>query len=143
MGKGLDYLKEPRSLFAVREGERRIRRSDPMELLEGASEWARRRKENNKSQRFSVRFSFLERLLVYRRKFTLISPAGLVKPFRTQIRRERLEVASMDAGGKIPGLVHKRGSKAMEPGHGPVPVAICLLHFLFLRSFSEKRGRGS
>jgi hypothetical protein len=48
-----------------------------MELLEG--EWAGRRKENSKSQRFSVRFSFLERLLVYRRKFTLISPAGLVK----------------------------------------------------------------
>ena len=85
-----------------------------MELLEGASEWAGRRKENSKSQRFSVRFSFLERLLVYRRKFTLISPAGLVNPFRTQIRRERLEVASMDVGGKIPGLVHKGGSKAME-----------------------------
>jgi len=73
-----------------------------MELLEGASEWAGRRKENSKSQRFSVRFSFLERLLVYRRKFTLISPAGLVKPFRTQIRRERLEVASMDAGVEDP-----------------------------------------
>jgi hypothetical protein len=107
-----------------------------MELLEGASEWAGRRKENSKSQRFSVRFSFLERLLVYRRKFTLISPAGLVKPFRTQIRRERLEVASMDAGGEILGLVHKRRSKTMEPGRAPVPVAICLLHFLFLRFFS-------
>ncbi len=33
---GFDYFKE-RSLFAVRQGERRIRRSDPMELLEGAS----------------------------------------------------------------------------------------------------------
>jgi len=36
---GFDYFKAPRSLFAVREGERRIRRSYPMELLEGASEW--------------------------------------------------------------------------------------------------------
>jgi len=111
-----------------------------MELLEGASEWAGRRKENSKSQRFSVRFSFLERLLVYRRKFTLISPAGLVKPFRTQIRRGAFG-SCFDAGGKIPGLVHKRGSKAMEPGHGPVPVAICLLHFLFLRPFSGRGGR--
>jgi hypothetical protein len=51
-----------------------------MELLEGASEWAGRTK-NGKSQRFSVRFSFLESLFVYRGKFTLISPVGLVKPF--------------------------------------------------------------
>ncbi len=36
---GFDYFKEPPSLFAVREGERRIRRPYPMELLEGASEW--------------------------------------------------------------------------------------------------------
>jgi hypothetical protein len=107
-----------------------------MELLEGASEWAGRRKENSKSQRFSVRFSFLERLLVYRRKFTLISPAGLVKPFRTQIRRECLEVASMDAGVEDPRIGPQTRIKATEPGHGLVPVAICLLHFLFLRSFS-------
>ena len=37
-----------------------------MELLEGASERAGRRKKNCKSQRFSVRFSFLESLFVYR-----------------------------------------------------------------------------
>jgi len=37
-----------------------------MELLEGASEWAGRRKENSKSQGFSVRISSLEGLLVYR-----------------------------------------------------------------------------
>ena len=62
---GFDYFKAPRSLFAVREGERRIRRSYSMELLEGASEWAGPRKKNGKSQIFSVRFSSLEVLLVY------------------------------------------------------------------------------
>ena len=38
------------------------------------------RKENGKSQRFSVRISSLEGLLVNRGKFTLKSPVGLVKP---------------------------------------------------------------
>jgi hypothetical protein len=72
------------------------------------------RKKNGKSQRFSVRFSSLEGLLVYRGEFTLISPVGLVKPFHAQFRGERLEVASMDAGGsKIPGVVQKRRSKTM------------------------------
>jgi hypothetical protein len=37
-----------------------------------------------------------------------------VKPFHTQFRGERLEVASMNAGGsKIPGVVQKRRSKTM------------------------------
>jgi hypothetical protein len=36
MGKGFDYLKEPRSRFAVREGERRIRRSDPLGTAGGS-----------------------------------------------------------------------------------------------------------
>jgi hypothetical protein len=51
---GFDYFKEPRSLFAVREGERRLRRSDPMELLEGASEWAGRRRKSCKPQKIFV-----------------------------------------------------------------------------------------
>ena len=39
-------------------------------------------------------------------EFTLIFPVGPVKPFHTQSRGERLEVASMDAGeSKIPGVV--------------------------------------
>jgi hypothetical protein len=35
IGMGFDSFKEPRSLLAARGAERRIRRSDPMELLEG------------------------------------------------------------------------------------------------------------
>src|SRR6267143_3696704 len=70
---GFDYFKAPRSLFAVREGERRIRRSYSKELLEGASKWAGPRKQNGKSQRFSLRFSSLEGLLVYGGEFTLMS----------------------------------------------------------------------
>jgi hypothetical protein len=35
---GFDYFKEPRSLFAVREGARGMRRPDPIRLLEGAAE---------------------------------------------------------------------------------------------------------
>lgn len=65
-------------------------------------------------KRFSVRFSFLEGLLVYAGEFTLLSPVGLMKPFLTLIRGERLEVASMDRGEpKIPLLVQKRGSRTM------------------------------
>ena len=72
------------------------------------------RKRNGKSQRFSVRISSVEGLLVYGGEFTLIFPVGPVKPFHTQFRGERLEVASMAAGGsKIPGVVQKRGSKTM------------------------------
>jgi hypothetical protein len=44
-------------------------------------EWTGPRKKNGKSQRFSVRISSLESLLVNRGEFTLISPEGLVKPF--------------------------------------------------------------
>jgi hypothetical protein len=58
IGMGLDSFKEPPSLFAVREVERGMRRSDCMKLLEGASEWAGPRK-NGKSQRFSLRFPSL------------------------------------------------------------------------------------
>jgi hypothetical protein len=84
-----------------------------MELLEGASEWLVPER-NGKSQRFSVRFSSLEGFLINRRQFTLIFPVGPVKAFHTQFRGERLEVASMDAGGsKIPGVVQKRRSKTM------------------------------
>jgi hypothetical protein len=45
MGMGFDSFKEPRSLFAVREVEWGMRRSDCMKLLEGASEWAGPRKK--------------------------------------------------------------------------------------------------
>jgi len=73
------------------------------------------RKKSGKSQRSSVRFSFLEVLLVYGGEFTLISPVGLVKPFLTLIRGERLEVGSNYRGWpKTVRLVHKRGSKTME-----------------------------
>jgi hypothetical protein len=72
------------------------------------------RKENGKSQRFSVRLSSLVGLLVYRGEFTLIFPAGPVKPFHAQFLGERLEIASMDAGtSKILGVVQKRRSKTM------------------------------
>jgi hypothetical protein len=49
------------------------------------------RKENGKSQRFSVRISSLEGLLVKRGEFTLISPVGLVKPFLMLMRGKGLE----------------------------------------------------
>ncbi len=100
------------------------------------------RKKNGKSQRFSVRISSLEGLLVCRGEFTLIFPVGPVKPFHTQFRGERLEVASMDAGGsKIPGVVQKRRSKRWEPGHAPVSVAICILHFCFRGRYRGRGGR--
>ena len=44
-----------------------------------------------KSQRFSVRISSLEGLLVNRGEFTLISPVGLVKPFLMLMRGKGLE----------------------------------------------------
>lgn len=43
------------------------------------------------SQRFSVRISSLEGLLVNRGEFTLISPVGLVKPFLMLMRGKGLE----------------------------------------------------
>jgi hypothetical protein len=49
------------------------------------------RKENGKSQRFSVRISSLEGLLVNRGEFALISLAGLVKPFLMLMRGRGLE----------------------------------------------------
>ncbi|PYT65211.1 MAG: hypothetical protein DMG39_29845 [Acidobacteria bacterium] len=80
-----------------------------MELLEGASEC---RSPKEKWQITKVLGEdFLSRgTLSYiggsSREFTLIFPVGPVKPFHTQFRGERLEVASMDAGGsKIPGVV--------------------------------------
>ncbi len=42
--------------------------------------------EDGKSQRFSVRISSLESLLVNRGEFTLISTVGLVKPFLMLMR---------------------------------------------------------
>jgi hypothetical protein len=43
-----------------------------------------------------------------------MSPVGLVKPFRTQMRAPRLKVASRYRGGpEIPGVIPKRGSKTM------------------------------
>jgi hypothetical protein len=51
---GFDYFKERRSLFAVREGERRIRRPDPMKLLEGASESSDPGRRGCKPQRIFV-----------------------------------------------------------------------------------------
>ena len=49
------------------------------------------RKENGKSQRFSVRISSLEGLLVNRGEFTLISRVGMVKPFLMLMREKGLE----------------------------------------------------
>ena len=49
------------------------------------------RKENGKSQRFSVRISSLEGLLVNGGEFTLISAVGLVKPFLMLMRGKGLE----------------------------------------------------
>ena len=51
---GLDYFKERRSQFAVREDDRPILRSDPMKLLEGASEWAGPRGKSCKPQKIFV-----------------------------------------------------------------------------------------
>ncbi len=83
-------------------------------MLEEVSEWGVSVEKVASHKRFSVRFSFLEGLLVYAGEFTLISPVGVVKPFLTLIRGERLEVASMDRGEpKIPLLVQKRGSRTM------------------------------
>jgi hypothetical protein len=47
--------------------------------------------KNGKSQRFSVRFSSLEGLLVYRGEFTLKFPVGPVKPFLMRMRGKGLE----------------------------------------------------
>jgi hypothetical protein len=58
----------------------------PPELLEGDSESAGPRRKNGNSQRFSVRFSSLEVLLVYRGDLTLKSRVGLVKPFLMLMR---------------------------------------------------------
>jgi hypothetical protein len=49
------------------------------------------RKKNGKSQRFSVRISSLEGLLVNRGEFTLISRVGMVKPFLMLMREKGLE----------------------------------------------------
>jgi hypothetical protein len=46
---------------------------------------------DGKSQRFSVRISSLEGLLVNRGEFTLIFPVGLVKPFLMLMRGKGLE----------------------------------------------------
>jgi hypothetical protein len=51
---GFDYFKEPRSLFAVREGDRPMRRLDAMDLLEGVSEWAGPHWKNCKPQEIFV-----------------------------------------------------------------------------------------
>jgi hypothetical protein len=49
----------------------------------------------------------------------LIFPVGPVKPFHTQFRGKRLEVASMDTGGsKIPGVVQKRWEPWARSGAG-------------------------
>src|ERR1700681_221537 len=84
-------------------------------MLEEASEWAVPVKKVASHKRLSVRFSFLEGLLVYGGEFTFTFPSGLVKPVRAQILAACLKVASMDVRGpKVPGLVNKRGSKTME-----------------------------
>jgi hypothetical protein len=75
--------------------------SDAMELLEGASEWPVPERKMAKSQRFSVRISSLEGLLVYRGELTLRSPVGLVKPFHMLMRGKGLEAFSWR--GKVNG----------------------------------------
>jgi hypothetical protein len=59
---GFDYFKGHRALFAVREGERRIRRSGPMKTLAGASEWAGPRRKSCKPQKIFVEVFLLEGL---------------------------------------------------------------------------------
>ena len=83
---GFDYFKVPRSLFAVRDGERRIPRSDPMKLLEGASEWTGPRRKSRKPPKIFVEVFLSGGPLSIWREFTLIVPVGLVKPFLTLIR---------------------------------------------------------
>ena len=68
--------------------------SDAMELLGGNRRVAVPQKKSGKSQRFSVRISSLEGLLVNRGEFTLISPVGLVKPFLMLMRAKGLEAFS-------------------------------------------------
>ncbi len=48
-------------------------------------------KKNGKSQRFSVRISSLEGLLVNRGEFTLKFPVGRMKPFLMLMRGKGLE----------------------------------------------------
>jgi hypothetical protein len=60
---GFDYFKERRSLFAVREGDRPIRRLDAIDLLEGVSEWAGPRRKNCKPQEIFVEVFLTGRLL--------------------------------------------------------------------------------
>jgi len=86
IGMGFDSFKEPRSLLAVREGERRIRRSDLMKLLEGAFEWAGPPVKVASHKRLSLRFSLLEASEYMGGEFKLISPVSLVKPFHTLTR---------------------------------------------------------
>ena len=94
------------------------------------------RKKSGKSQRFSVRISSLEGLLVYRGEFTLISPVGPGEAVSYAVSGgERLEVAAwMQEGQRFQEWSKNDDQKRWEPGHAPVSVAICLLHFLFPRS---------
>jgi hypothetical protein len=70
-----------------------------MPMLEEDSEWAVSVKKVASHKRFSVRFSFLEGLLVYAGEFTLISPVGVVKPFLTLIRASVLKLLRWMKGG--------------------------------------------
>jgi len=94
------------------------------------------RKRNGKSQRFSVRISSLEGLLVDRGEFTLIFPGGPVKPFHTQFRGGSVWklLRWLQEGQRFQEWSKNEDQKRWEPGHAPVSVAICLLHFLFPRS---------
>jgi hypothetical protein len=51
---GFDYFEERLSLFAVREGDRRMRRLDAMDMLERVSEWTGPRWKNCKPQEIVV-----------------------------------------------------------------------------------------
>jgi len=93
------------------------------------------RKRNGKSQRFSVRISPLDGLLVYRGEFTWIFPVGPVKPFHTQFRGSVWKLFRwLQEGQRFQEWSKNEDQKRWEPGHAPVSIAICLLHFLFPRS---------
>jgi hypothetical protein len=78
---GSDHFKERRSPFAVPEGERRTRSSDPLELPEGASEWTGPRRKSCKPQEIFVEVFLAGGPLSIWRGVTLICPAALVNPF--------------------------------------------------------------
>ena len=93
------------------------------------------RKRNGKSQRFSVRISSLDGLLVYRGGVHVDIPRRPGEAVSYAVSGERLEVVRwLQEGQRFQEWSKNEDQKRWEPGHPPVSVAICLLHFLFPRS---------